>query len=139
MLYKETLTLKQLELDDECTLYLEFNEHHSSDPSQICLRYCLVTDNDTGAKVNLERVGVRSEEFSAFARGDETVSELRVRLLRQHDRDDCAETRFRLTNWAGESGDILGEFTEETEAVSIKSLVDKSVIKAGDMMLIGTK
>ena len=136
-LHNETNTLKALELDDDSTLFLEFNQHHSDDPSQICFRYCFVTGNDRSVKINLDQIGHRSEEFSSLTHCDDTVTQFREKLMLKHNINITLETRLRLTNWAGESADVLGEFNEETVSITIKSLIEKSVIKSGDLILIG--
>ena len=143
LLTKEALSISEAGLVEGAALTLEITSLPNDDV--IPLRFCKVAGNDRGSKYNPLQPGVRSAEATLDVLGTEELSSVRERMLcftegflpsPDTDMDTC-HTRLRLTNWAGESGDLLEELDSESgAALTIHDAINSGLVKPGDLLLV---
>ena len=144
----ENISIQEASLTDYSSLSLELIPSISGD-KKILLKYRLVYGNDPSPKYNPSQPGQKTQEYQLEVLSTLPVREVKAQLLKHYltniNQEDLRfekgdgnrylecpmekrleNLRIRLTNWAGECGELMEEVNEETKDFDDYSLEEIS-------------
>lgn len=139
VLADENVSLEASDLRDGSALSLELLKTEIE--SDVTIRFCKVIGNDRRPKFNPMQSGTRFEEKELSIKNNEKIFDIKLRMLAdcwgsEVTDDVITNTRLRLTNWAGECGELLPEIDINGENITVAAAFKLNIFKAGDLLLL---
>lgn len=136
----EGQSIAEAGLSDGASLSLELASAPLDD--RFTLRFSIVSGNDIQPKHNPNQAGTRGIEYLIEVSGTDSISVVKEQMLAlAHSGPGTLSLslelyRLRATNWAGECGDIVDEFSEENKEITLGSVIKHGSLRASDLILV---